>query len=80
MSKQKQVESIRNQHDVERYAHQMNWEIQNGKRHGIVVSPKGKCPYPRHNGDFCTGTRWAIIKTLALMGVALAMVWQILIG
>ena len=76
MSKIK-LENIRNRRDVEKYARQMDWEIQQGKRHGIVVSPKGKCPYPRHNGDFCTGTCWAIVKILALMGIVLTMVWQI---
>ena len=78
MCKQKPVESIRNQHDVEQYAHQMGMEIQQGKRHGIVISPKGKCPYPRHNGDYCTGTRFAIIKTLAMMSVIVTIaVWML---
>ncbi len=76
MSKQKPIESIRNRHDVEKYARQMDWEIQHGKRHDLIVSPRGKCAIPRHNGDFCTGTRWAIIKMLTLMGMALAVVWQ----
>ena len=74
MSKPKPVESIRNQHDVEQYARQMGMEIQQGKRHGIVVSPKGKCPYPRHNGDYCVGTRWAIVKTLAMMAIVAGIV------
>ena len=78
MSKPKPVESIRNQQDVEQYAHQMGMEIQQGKRHGMVVSPKGKCPYPRHNGDYCTGTRCAIIKTLAAMSVIVTIdVWML---
>jgi hypothetical protein len=77
MSKKKRIETIHNQHDVEQYARQMDWEILQGKRHGMVVSPKGKCPYPRHNGDYCNGTRWAIIKTLALMGMVLAIIWQL---
>lgn len=76
MSKPKPIESIRNAQDAEKYAHAQGWEVQHGKRHDLIVSSKGKCAIPRHNGDFCTGTRWAIIKTLAAMSIAAVLIWQ----
>lgn len=71
MGRKIDVESIRNEKDVRRYARQEGMEVVEGKNHGIVVSPKGKCAFPRHPGDFCTGTRFSIIKTLSLMTILL---------
>ena len=61
------VQSIRNRKQALKYASQQGFQVHEGGNHTLIVSDKGKCAIPRHNGDFCTGTRWAIVKTLALM-------------
>ena len=78
----KNLKQLKTHDEFVRYARQRGADIEEGGSHTLIVTPKGKCAVPRHPGDLCKGTRFSIIKTLTLLGLACVVIaiWAAALG
>jgi HicA toxin of bacterial toxin-antitoxin, len=64
----KSLQACKTHDEIVSYAQRNGCTIQNGGRHTKIIGPQGgMVPVPRHPGDLAKGTRFSIIKMLALL-------------
>jgi predicted RNA binding protein YcfA (HicA-like mRNA interferase family) len=79
MGKKDDVNSLRTSREFIAYARRHDCEIIRGKgSHVKARNDKGFVVIPDHSGDLPTGTRRAIIKVFAAMGIAILALLAIL--
>lgn len=63
------LEQCRSGEDFLKFASKRGAAIVQGGRHAKVVTGRGVVAVPRHRGDMPTGTRHAILKAFARLGL-----------